>query len=154
MGSRKASAAIVAAVLVPSLVIGGAVPAAAAADEPALPSHPFFARMELKAGQAKAVGVAGLTLGVSSITITSFNATDQTVYIFSAIVAGKSCDTAVTGGGNLPTFYVLVGPRQTLHLAFPTPLVVPLFQGVSCLAAEVTTVHSSTMEVAVNGFSQ
>ena len=69
MRSRKASAAVVAAVVMPSVAIGGALPAAGAADEPALPSHPFFGHMTLSKGQTKAVGPATGTLGVSSITI-------------------------------------------------------------------------------------
>ena len=155
MRRRKASAAVVAAVVMPSVAIGGALPAAGAADEPALPSHPFFGHMTLSKGQTKAVGPATGTLGVSSITITNFNSTSQTAFIFAPVMGGNSCNTSVTGGAE-PHLYVIVEPLKTLHLAFPTPLVFPPFKGLTCVAANVTTTlsQSSAVELNFNGFSQ
>ena len=47
---------------------------------------------------------------------------------------------------------VCVQPQQTLHLPYPTPLVINPFQNITCVAAEATTLlHGGSVEIDVNG---
>ncbi len=153
MRSRKASAWIMSCIVAPSLFIGGLLPAAAA-DEPALPTRPFFAQMNLGPGQKKAVGPGAKTLGVTSLTITNFNNSVQQLFIFAPVVGGTACSAAISGGGN-PSMHLILEPSRTIDLVFPTALVFAPINGVSCIAGEVTTVQSGGhVEIDVNGFVQ
>ncbi|HUI95995.1 MAG TPA: hypothetical protein VLX44_09605 [Xanthobacteraceae bacterium] len=150
----RTNAAIVSSVLLPSVIIGGLLSAAAAADEPALPTKPFFAQMSVLSGQRKAVGPGAKTLGVTSLTITNFNNTVQQLFIFAPVMDATSCGGQVTGGGN-PSMHLILAPSQTLHLTYPSALVFAPINGVSCVAGEVTTVQSGgSVEIDVNGFVQ
>jgi hypothetical protein len=119
-----------------------------------IPSQPFFARLALSGGPTQAVGPGSSgRLAVTSITLSNLSTTSPTqeVYILAPIVNGGSCGDAVIGGGD-PTLRLLVPQAQTVTVTFPTPLVFPFVDGVSCIAAE--NFANSLVEVYVTGFVQ
>jgi hypothetical protein len=91
-------------------------------------------------------------LGITSITLTNFDSSPQQVFIFAPIYAsGGTCGSPVIGGSD-PRMQVYVQPNSTLHLTYPTPLVMNPISGNTCIAAEVTTqLHGGSVEVDVNG---
>lgn len=55
-------------------------------------------------------------------------------------------------GGSSPKLQVYVQPLSTLHLTFPSPLVFNPVNGLTCIAAEVTTLlHGGSVEIDING---
>lgn len=105
----------------------------------ALPAQPFHASINLNvAGVAKAAGVSGQRLAVTTITVSNFNGTTQQLFLFNPLMDSGSCGGNVVGGAN-PQVTVLLEPFKTLQLQFPTPRIFE-FGGLGCLAAEVTTV--------------
>lgn len=93
-------------------------------------------------------GVAGGVLGISSITLTNFDANPQQVFIFVPVLTNPAdgCSSPVIGGTS-PQRTVFVQGKSTLHLDFPTPLVINPVSGTTCIAAEVTTVHTGGVEL-------
>jgi hypothetical protein len=105
----------------------------------ALPAQPFHASINLNvAGVAKATGVSGQRLAVTTITVSNFNGTTQQLFLFNPLMDSGSCGGNVVGGAS-PQVTVLLEPFKTLQLQFPTPRIFE-FGGLGCLAAEVTTV--------------
>jgi hypothetical protein len=126
-----------------------------------LPSAPFFGVAVLPISPAfgwVAMGPSAGTLGVTSIIVTNFNSTTQTLFVSNPVFsdAVTFCDASKVIGETYPQFNVLLEPNKTIQLQFPTALVFAPYPGqaVSCFATEVTTSHSSTIEISVNGFSQ
>jgi len=104
-----------------------------------VPAQPFHGSINLNtSGTAKAVGVTGQRLAVTTITISNFNASTQQLFLFNPVVGGGSCGGAI-GGGAGPQTTVLLEPFKTMQLQFPTPRIYDL-GGLGCIAAEVTTV--------------
>ena len=142
------------------LGLGGAsVPAFAAGTikaafvEQVIPSHTWSGRMQVL-NSTKSIGPGTGILGVTSITLTNFDAQPQQVFIFVPIFSGGGCGTGGSNivGGTEPQMTVYVQPQQTLHLTYPTPLVFNPFQNITCVAAEVTTLlHGGSVEIDVNG---
>jgi hypothetical protein len=105
----------------------------------ALPAQPFHASINLNvAGIAKAAGVSGQRLAVTTITVSNFNGSTQQLFLFNPLMDSGNCGGNVVGGAN-PQVTVLLEPFKTLQLQFPTPRIFE-FGGLGCLAAEVTTV--------------
>ena len=99
-------------------------------------------------------GSNGGILGITSITLTNFDTSPQQVFLFVPIFASGGCGTGGSNivGGTTPQMTVYVQPQSTLHLTYPTPLVIGPYQNVTCLAAEVTTqLHGGSVEIDVNG---
>jgi hypothetical protein len=109
----------------------------------------FLAAVTKTTGPGAAAGV----LGISSITLTNYDASPQQVFIFTPVFGnpGTDCSGTVIGGTS-PQRTVIVQGRSTLHLPFPTPLVVNPVAGLTCIAAEVTTLHTGAVEVNFTGF--
>lgn len=134
----------------------GATPSAQAAGsikaayvEQVIPAKTFNGSMFLTSGtKVSGPGVGGGVLGISSITITNFDASPQQVFIFGPVFSNPSegCSGTVIGG-TTPQRTVIVQGKSTLHLAFPTPLVVNPLSGTTCIAAEVTTIHTGAVEL-------
>ncbi len=151
---RRIAAPIAAAVAL--LAATGSAMAALVIADPtpqALPPHPFFASMSVL-NKSAAVGPAAGHLGVTNLTLTNFDTSQQQVFIFSPVFAsGTSCSGSIIGGSS-PQLTVYVQASSTLVIPYPTPLE---FTGKlpSCLAAEVTTVlHGGSVEVDVTGYYQ
>jgi hypothetical protein len=109
----------------------------------------FLAAVAKTTGPGAGAGV----LGISSITLTNFDASPQQVFIFTPIFAnpGSDCSGTIIGGTS-PQRTVFVQGKSTLHLPFPTPLVVNPVSGLTCIAAEVTTTHTGAVELDFTGF--
>ena len=140
-------------------LLGAAAPALAAGSlkaayvENVIPSRTFSGRMQVL-NTTKSMGPGTGVLGVTSITLTNFDTQPQQVFIFVPIFSGGGCGTGGANivGGTEPQMTVYVRPQETLHLAYPTPLVINPFAGITCIAAEVTTLlHGGSVEVDVNG---
>ena len=117
-----------------------------------LPEQPFFDEMTLLNNTAKAVGVVGQRLGVTTLTITNFDSNPQQLFVFNPVMSGGSCSGSVVGGAT-PIARALLEARKTVQLQFPTPMVFSL-SGQGCIAAEVTTVLSGgSVVVDVIGFA-
>jgi hypothetical protein len=92
--------------------------------------------------------------GVTSLTLTNFDTSPQQVFIFVPIFSGGGCGTGGSNiiGGTAPQMTFYVPAQSTLHLTYPTPLVVNPYAGITCIAAEVTTLlHGGSVEIDVNG---
>jgi len=99
-------------------------------------------------------GPNGGILGITSITLTNFDTSPQQVFLFVPIFASGGCGTGGSNisGGTTPQMTVYVQPQATLHLTYPTPLVISPYQNITCVAAEVTTqLHGGSVEIDVNG---
>jgi hypothetical protein len=103
-----------------------------------LPAEPFFDEIDLNTGDAKAVGVTGKRLAVTTLTISNFDGTTQQLFVFNPVLSGNACGTSVVGGST-PLAHLILEPFKTVQLQFPTPMVFSL-SGLGCIAAEVTTV--------------
>ena len=126
----------------------------AAYVEQVIPSRTWSGHMQVL-NATKSVGPGTGILGVTSLTLTNFDSQPQQVFIFAPVFSGGGCGS---GGSNIvgatdPQMTVYVQPQQTLHLAYPTPLVFnPNQNNITCVAAEVTTLlHGGSVEIDVNG---
>ena len=147
------------ACLAGALGLGGAsAPALAAGTikaayvEEVIPSRTFTGRMQVL-NATKSMGPGTGIFGITSLTLTNFDAQPQQVFIFVPIFSG-GCGSSGSNiiGGTEPQMTVYVQPQQTLHLAYPTPLVINPYQNITCIAAEVTTLlHGGSVEIDVNG---
>jgi hypothetical protein len=102
----------------------------------------------------RSVGPGTGILGITSLTLTNFDTQPQQVFIFVPIFSGGGCGTGGSNivGGTEPQMTVYVAPQSTLHLTYPTPMVINPFAGITCIAAEVTTLlHGGSVEIDVNG---
>ena len=143
-----------------ALSLMAAAPAAWAVDGPptpdAFPLSPIARTVFLSSNSS--FGIVGATtgkrLGVTSLTMTNFASTTQQINLGTALTRSAPCVGSVVGGG-FPNSDFLVPARQTLHVTFPTPLVIPLYSSGSCLKLSVTTALSGgSVEVLVNGYQQ
>ena len=116
-----------------------------------LPAQPFTVTMVLRNNQRRVAGPGSGTLGVTSITITNFDTEPQQLFLFAPVVSGGDCNGAVVIGGSDPSFNLLVEPRKTLQLIYPTPLVFTQKGEQTCIAAEVTTALVAEVDIQVNG---
>jgi hypothetical protein len=142
------------------LGLGGAgAPAFAAGSikaayvEQVIPSHTWSGRMQVL-NSTNSMGPGTGILGITSITLTNFDSSPQQVFIFVPIFSGGGCGSGGSNiiGGTTPQMTVYVQPQSTLHLAYPTPMVISLSQNINCVAAEVTTLlHGGSVEIDVNG---
>ena len=140
---------------------GASVPAHAAGSikaayvEQVIPGKTWSGSMQvLNTTNSIGPGANGGILGISSITLTNFDTSPQQVFIFVPIFASGGCGTGGSNiiGGTTPQMTVYVQPQSTLHLAYPTPLVISPYQNITCVAAEVTTLlHGGSVEIDVNG---
>ena len=140
---------------------GASAPAFAAGSikaayvEEVIPARTFSGRMSvLNTTNSIGPGANGGILGVTSITLTNFDTTPQQVFIFVPIFSGGGCGSGGSNivGGTTPQMTVYVQPQSTLHLTYPTPLVINPFSNITCIAAEVTTLlHGGSVEIDVNG---
>ena len=125
----------------------------AAYVEEVIPAHTFAGHMQVL-NTTSSMGPGTGIFGVTSLTLTNFDAQPQQVFIFVPIFSGGGCGSGGSNviGGTLPQMTVYVQPQQTLHLAYPTPLVINPNAGTTCIAAEVTTLlHGGSVEIDVNG---
>jgi hypothetical protein len=140
---------------------GASVPAHAAGSikaayvEQVIPGKTWSGSMSvLNTTNSMGPGSNGGILGITSITLTNFDTSPQQVFIFVPIFASGGCGTGGSNivGGTTPQMTVYVQPQSTLHLTYPTPLVISPYQSVTCVAAEVTTqLHGGSVEIDVNG---
>ena len=140
-------------------VAGTATPAFAAGTvkaayvEEAIPSHTFSGRMQVL-NAPSSVGPGTGIFGITSLTLTNFDSQPQQVFIFVPIFSGGGCGSSGSNiiGGTTPQMTVYVQPQTTLHLTYPTPMVINPYQNITCIAAEVTTLlHGGSVEIDVNG---
>jgi hypothetical protein len=121
----------------------------AAYVEEVIPAKTYAGTVFLTSGSKVAGPGAGAgVLGISSITLTNYDASAQQVFIYTPVFSNPSdgCNGTVVGGTS-PQRTVIVQGKSTLHLPFPTPLVVNPVSGNTCIAAEVTTTHTGAVEV-------
>ena len=101
------------------------------------------------------VGPGTGTLGVTSLTVTNYDATLQDVFVF---VPQLSLNTPGTCNGFLsgvagPSFHILVQPYSTIHIAYPSPLVyTPGVGGGTCIGLQGDSPRSGNLNVTINGF--
>jgi hypothetical protein len=147
------------------VLVGGSVSALAAGGikaayvEQVIPARTFSDSTRLSFLNTKdSIGPGSGIFGITSITLTNFSSSPQQVFIyvpvFSDIGARSRCggdDGLISGGAN-PQMTVYVQSQSTLHLTYPTPLVISPRDGVTCIAAQVTTMlNNGSVEVNVNG---
>ena len=123
----------------------------AAYVEQVIPSKTWYGSMSVL-NTTNSMGPGTGILGITSITLTNFDSSPQQVFVFTPIFAsGGICGSPIIGGSD-PRLQVYVQPNSTLHLTYPTPLVVSPISGNTCIAAEVTTqLHGGSVEIDVNG---
>jgi hypothetical protein len=113
------------------------------------PSRPF---QDSANGSANYVSVGpGITgvMAVTSITLTNLGSAQRNVFVFRPVLAdGATCGTTNVVGGSNPRFYVEVPPNQTVHLTYPSPLILPMLSGQSCLAFG----GAAGIDISVNGY--
>jgi hypothetical protein len=115
-----------------------------------IPTTTFNASMQPTFGVYPSVGPDTGTLGVTSLVITNFSDTPQSVLISAPLFSnGSGCGGTIIGREG-PIVQVYVQPKQTLSLAYPTPLTFRGAGGHTCVAALSTT--GGQFEVDVNGF--
>ncbi len=102
----------------------------AAYVETVLPSKPLS---EFLANGTQGSGAANGVLGITSLTLVNTATTKTAVIIFSMGVVGPTCDSAEVSGTARTLAYVLVQPDSTMHLTYPSPLVVRPVDGFSCI---------------------
>jgi hypothetical protein len=137
---------------------GGIAPAYAAGSikaayvEEVIPSRTYSGHMFV-VNTASSMGPGTGIFGVTSLTLTNFDTSPQQVFIFVPIFSAGGC--GISGniiGSTAPQMTVYVPAQSTLHLTYPTPLVVNPYAGITCIAAQVTTLlHGSSVEIDVNG---
>jgi len=136
------------------LACPGLRPAYATVVGQAFPTTPFSADIQLGDTTTKSAGPATGTLGVTSITVTNFNTTTQQVFFGAATFAtGKTCGGVPVGGAD-PAMIIMIPPTQTVHLTYPTPLVFPKLNGISCIGISDTGTHSLPIRILINGYTQ
>ncbi len=127
----------------------------AAYVEEVIPARTWSGSMQvLNATKSMGPGANGGILGITSITLTNFDTSPQQVFLFVPVFASGGCGTGGSNiiGGATPQMTVYVQPQATLHLTYPTPLVINPTQNITCVAAEVTTLlHGGSVEIDVNG---
>jgi len=142
--------AALAGIAAPALAAGGIK---AAYVEQVIPAKTYTGRMQVL-NTTTSMGPGTGILGVTSITLTNFDTSPQQVFIFVPIFSGGGCGSGGSNivGGSQPQMTVYVQPQSTLHLTYPTPMVINPFASITCIAAEVTTLlHGGSVEIDVNG---
>ncbi|MCU1238299.1 MAG: hypothetical protein JWP63_6266 [Candidatus Solibacter sp.] len=127
----------------------------AAFVEVVIPSKPFAAEISIVGNNTFADGPDLGTLGVTSLTITNYDAAAQQITIFAPVMGGSAqfgCSFGTVIGGGSPSTSVIVQGKSTLHLAYPSPLVFSSIGGHTCVAAQINTVHSGGVNVDITGF--
>jgi hypothetical protein len=123
----------------------------------AIPSQPFFASAFAPfSGSSVVVGTGPGMLAITSITLTNVGSVTNYITIYSQNV-GFGLLGACSGprnGGSQPTISVLVPPSQTLHLAFPSPLVFKQNGADTCVGVIQNNSNGVNTEVDFNGFVQ
>ncbi len=125
----------------------------AAYVEEVIPAHTYTGHMTVL-NSTTSVGPGTGILGITSLTLTNFDTQPQQVFIFIPIFSGAGCGAGGSAiiGGTTPQMTVYVRPQETLHLTYPTPLVINPYQNNTCIAAEVTTLlHGGSVTIDVNG---
>lgn len=122
----------------------------AAFVESVLPSRPYSDTVSGSASGYVTIGPGSSgVLGVTSLTFTNRGNVNRTVVVFPPLLAGgQTCGSTSVIGGASPRFYVNVPAFQTVHLTYPSPLVLPTFGGQSCIAIG----DAYQVETMVNGF--
>ena len=134
----------------PALAAGGIK---AAHVEQVIPAKTYTGRMQVL-NAAKSMGPGTGIFGITSLTLTNFDTQPQQVFLFVPIFSGGGCGSGGSNivGGTEPQMTVYVAPQSTLHLTYPTPMVINPFNNITCIAAEVTTLlHGGSVEIDVNG---
>ena len=144
-----------------TVLAGASAPAFAAGTlkaayvEEVIPARTFSGRMQvLNTPNSVGPGAGTAILGITSLTLTNFDSQPQQVFIFVPIFSGGGCGSSGSNiiGGTTPQMTVYVQPQTTLHLTYPTPMVINPYQNITCIAAEVTTLlHGGSVEIDVNG---
>jgi hypothetical protein len=123
----------------------------------AVPSQPFFAPAFAPFnGNAVVIGTGSGMLAITSITLSNVGPVTNSITIYSQTV-GFGLLGACTGqrqGSGQPSLSVLVPPSQTLHLAFPSPLVFKQNGADTCIGVLQTNSSGVNTEVDFNGFVQ
>lgn len=126
------------ALCVASTIAGlGAVPSAFAAGgiraayvETVVPARPLS---EFLANGTLASGAANGVLGITSLTLVNSGTTKTPVFIFAIGVVGPTCNSPEVSGTARLLAYVDVQADSTMHLTYPSPLVVTPINGFSCI---------------------
>ena len=128
---------------------------------PGVPSQPFWDSGSLTlANPFTVVGGTASFIGLTSITVTNFDfSTPAQVRVQNGITTESNCSGSLVGGSS-PNYSILVAPRATVHLDFPTPAV---FFPVSpsgaepstdtCIRLDLNSSINGSVAVAVNGFT-
>jgi hypothetical protein len=142
------------------VLVGGSGSALAAGGikaayvEQVIPAKTFSSTIRLSnVATYKTVGPSAGIYGITSITLTNFDSSLQTLQIFVPVFASGGCGIS---GSSIPKYdqqmTVYLQPHSTLHLSFPTPLVVNPQAGVSCVGATTQgDLHGEDIEVVFNG---
>lgn len=117
----------------------------------AIPTRTFFKILRLTdANVSNSAGAGEGTLGITSLTLSNRDSAQQRVYMFIPTPGGCDGSPASSYG---PPMVIEIPPLQTVHLAFPTPLVMYPDAASTCIAASLGTnsLHATALEIYVNG---
>lgn len=121
---------------------------------PAIPGSPFVQEVSSSVSLAAIGPGAANAFAISSLTVTNFNNNQQVVRVFQPSLTGTliNCSTATVNGGG-QSVRVNLAPGQSMHLAFPSPLVMTPSNGLACAGVSFTDTTGSVYVTAV-GYAQ
>jgi len=116
---------------------------------PAIPGSPFVQEVNSSSG-TMAIGPGAVNaFAITSLTITNFAGNGQTVRVFQPILtAGFDCSSSLVRGGGQGV-RVNLSPGQSLHLPFPSPLVMTPSNGLACAGVSFTDTTGAVYLTAV-----
>ena len=125
----------------------------AAYVETVIPSKAVSYRTIVGAGKTQGVGPGTGVFGVSSITISNYDATVAQVFIYSARTSTPGDCSTVSQNlpGVQPEASILVQPFSTLHLTYPSPMAFSPNNGSTCMGINYEA-GVTYVDVSVNGF--
>jgi hypothetical protein len=135
-------------------------PATSVPASMAMPANPVLVEVSNSGpgSQTQAFGPGqGNSYAITSLTLSNFEAVSETIRIFQPILTGgvaNNCNTAsITGGGQ--SVRVSVPAGQSLHLTFPSPIVINTNSGTQMNCAAVAFPdNSGSLYMTANGFWQ
>ncbi len=121
-----------------------------------IPSHPYASTGVIKTFLT--TGPDTGTLGVTSITLTNFEATPETVFIWEPTLSAGSCGPSgvldLSSTNAVLGFYIAVPAKQTMHFTYPSPLTFSGIGGHTCVGGLLLggDTPSVGVQMVINGF--
>lgn len=118
----------------------------------ALPTNPMFLDFSIFAETQEAQFVDG-TFAISAITLTNQSSESLVATVQNALTEGSFCAGEINGGGE-PHLEFELGPTETFHADFPTPLVFEPLSGEEdvCVGVLIDNANPSEVRIGITGF--